>query len=203
MGIHFEQSNFAQALRAARRKLGISQFQLADALGVNQSNITRWERAIEEVPRARRLELIDIFQNRQGRISPCVQRLLRNRSDLAVHNGDSSIILREADAILNCFGLNRSDVDGLRQDQVFDAEWKRQIDPSFRVYENTVLVTYERDVTLQNSDFALRCAIECMFIRLEPYTQVMMRRVKKTRPPTGEPVTVSKLLTLTDLDMWG
>lgn len=203
MGIHFEQPNFAQALRTARRKLGVSQFQLADALGVNQSNITRWERAIEEIPRARRLELIDILQNRQGKFSPFVQRLLHNRRDLAVHNGDSTVILREADAVLNSFRLDRADVDGFRQDQTYDAEWKKDIDPDLRPYENIVLVHYERDVSLQCTDFALRCAVECMFLRLESYTQVMIRRVTRTKPATGEPITISKLLTLTDLDIWG
>ncbi len=39
-----EQSYLSEALRAARRRAGLSQAELADLLGVRQSSVSQWER---------------------------------------------------------------------------------------------------------------------------------------------------------------
>lgn len=201
MGFDDGQADFANALRAARRQRGISQVQLADVLGVHQSNITRWERGKEAIPRARRLELIDILENRRGVITPFLLRLLGTSGNYAVQSRDSMTMFKDAENILTAFRLNRSDVDGRHVGRVFDGEWK-YTEPKFQPMQ-TISAVYERDVKLINSETILRCEVEVVNIKLEHHDPVTLARTVRTVPATGEPIKWGKVLLTTDLDTWG
>lgn len=51
----------AQAIRAARKRAGMNQWELARALGIRQSSVSQWERGLTEPTGQRVIELIRVL----------------------------------------------------------------------------------------------------------------------------------------------
>jgi transcriptional regulator with XRE-family HTH domain len=71
-------------LSGLRRRYGLSQTQLADLMGIAQSTVSRWERGVESIKPSTRLELLDLFSNRNGKLDPVVKQWISQRSAFSV-----------------------------------------------------------------------------------------------------------------------
>ena len=63
-------------LREARRARGMTQIDMADLLGVTQSQISVWETGAEDIPRKHGMRIIDLLNNRRGQFDPFLRHLL-------------------------------------------------------------------------------------------------------------------------------
>lgn len=170
-----ESVKFGKSIRMTRRNIGLSQEALSSYLGITQARISRWETGLEEMPRKHRLRYIDLISNKNGKLDPLLDRLIRSDPSFAITSADTSKILRESKTVLNAFKLNRCDVDGTAHARVFDSEWKTRQSNKLDFY----LTEYVRDIELAGtagSGSGNRFRIKMFAAHLTGYDRVYIRQ---------------------------
>jgi len=90
-----QQIRFGLALRLARLKAGVGQEALADATGVSQPTVSRWERG-RSLPDEAQLEKLLELVDREGPVSALARRIARGNG----HPGAAALLDSRIDALL-------------------------------------------------------------------------------------------------------
>ena len=197
--ISLPEEQFAVILKAERRRRGMTQGQLANLLGIKQANISRWESGKEPVPRVQRLCLIDVFENKGGRITPILERMIRRDPSISIQSIRDDRILRESPEVLNAFKLQRSDIEGAEHARVYDVRWKASQPEA----EEFVSLDYHRDIFLNpdhGASVGYRMHIELFMLELEHNQLVAIRRNLGLWGATGEDVNFKAVQMVSDFD---
>ena len=137
-------------LHAMRRRFGLTQIQLAEIMGLTQSTISRWERGIEPIRHCQRLELLDLFSNRNGILDPLVKRLISNASNLTAFDFDLKCHAA-ADFLMKSAKMEKSDVMGKDYSQICESEWFTEVYADVPV-EERVYFEYEHLLRLHGPE---------------------------------------------------
>ena len=126
-------------LREMRRRFGLTQTQLSDLLGVTQSTISRWEKGVEPIYHSKRLELLDLFSNRNGKLDPLIKHLLAHSNHITVFDFDYNCIT-SANLVLQATRIEKSDIVGRNYSQLCETDWFSTIHDTRGTRSNNVLV---------------------------------------------------------------
>ena len=200
--------NNGKAIRVARRCRGLSQIDLADALGVVQSNISKWETGVEPVPIRIQNRLIDLLSNRTGYLDPFLKHLVRNDPTVTIFLPQTrdgvpdSKILKVSDLPLRTFSMLRGEVDGKSVSQVFRPEMIHNIHSKVEPGDNLML-DIERDVIpkiMPRGVTAQRLRSTHMYVQFEGYPKLIVAHSSFVGRATAEPPVVYDRMTAQDLD---
>jgi len=193
------EEKFGSIIRAERRGRGLSQSQLAELLGVKQAIISQWENGKEPIPRAQKLCLIDVFQNKRGRITPVIERMIRRDPTISVQTVRSDVLLRESPLVLNAYRLEKVDVEGFHHVDVFESKWRTRLG----IPVDLLSADYERDIELnaeRHRSTGLRFKVEIFCMELEGNGLLAFRKNHLVSEFTGANPKLSSLAVIGDLD---
>ncbi len=188
-------------IRSGRRALGLSQWALADMLGISQARISRWEGGREEIPKKHRLKLIDVLFNKRGHIDPLIERLVKLDPSVIVGTEANAQILMMGDAVLRAYRLNRSEIEGREHAEVFDSEWKSKIDYDLSSF---CYAEYRRDIELAGRPEGkpgFRCQASIVHVELAGHDRLVIIRNRFLGPSLGAyDIQVHEFLTPSDIE---
>ncbi len=185
-------------LKDMRTQYGLSQIQLADLMGITQSTVSRWEKGLEVIRHSRRMELLDLFSNRNGKLDPIVKRLAAKNPNLACFDFNYNC-LAAAQFYSEHIKVDEIDIIGNNYEHILNSDWCTD------VYENVPLeerlyYEYERTVDLATETNAgpLSYRVSQYYMQFEDGPGLMVSLPRQI-PPVGNP-RVFRKLTLETLD---
>ncbi|MEP1208468.1 MAG: helix-turn-helix transcriptional regulator [Rhizobiaceae bacterium] len=161
-------------IRDLRRNFGLSQSQLADLMGTTQSTISRWERGTEHIRHSKRLELIDLFSNRNGKLDPIVEYLARHNQNISAFDFNYNCLL-VSDIIGDHLQLEPNNVIGQNYAQMIDTEWFSSVYGDVPL-EERLYFEYERVMSPHPNviDHHLAIRSRQFFVRFQDSAGVML-----------------------------
>ncbi|MEP1208470.1 MAG: helix-turn-helix domain-containing protein [Rhizobiaceae bacterium] len=135
-------------LREMRRRFGLNQTQLSDLLGVTQSTVSRWEKGVEPIRHSKRLELLDLFSNRNGKLDPLIKHLLSKSDDITIFDFNLKCYAG-ASIVGRATQMGRSDVVGKNYSHLFETEWFSAIYRNIPI-EERLYFEYEHVLTVRS-----------------------------------------------------
>ena len=176
-----------------RRRFGLTQIQLADVMSVTQSTVSRWERGLEPIRHSKRLELLDLFSNRNGKLDPLVKQLAAQANNLTAFDFDLNCFTT-AQFLNSAARLNTSDVVGKNYSQLCESEWFSTIYGDVPLDER-VFFEYEHVVAIHGGHgCALPIRTKQYFVQFED-SPGMMLSVISNAPPIEKPRLIQKIST--------
>lgn len=171
-------------IRAMRRRFGLTQVQLANFMGLTQSTISRWERGLEPIRHCQRLELLDLFSNRSGRLDPLIKHLISQANNLTLFDFDLNCFTT-AEFLRKSAQLEQSDVVGKNYSQLCESSWFSTIYGDVPV-EERIYFEYEHLLTIHGKH---SCSIPIKtrqyFVQFEDSPGMMLSLISQAPPLEG------------------
>ena len=189
------------SIRTLRRALGINQKELADKLGVTQAIISRWETGTEPIPKARAIELRDIFLNVRDVLHPVIARLCRRSANLSVISQDRRY-LRISKLVATAYELNSSEVEGTAIDRWFrplpaDQEKMTLLNKNIRLDSEALYLESlgEQLGPLGEAGPVVRGLWTLYTVDMPDYGTVILNQPSSIMEPTNEPLEIRRVIT--------
>ena len=181
-------------IRDLHRNFGLSQLQLADLMGTTQSTVSRWERGTEHIRHSKRMELIDLFSNRKGKLDPIIEFLARNNQNISAFDFNYNCVL-VPDVVGNHLQVEESSVIGKNYAQMVDTEWFSSVYGDAPL-EERLYFEYERVMSLGPNGVGHCLAIRSrqFFVRFQDSAGIMLAIIDHA-PPHEHPKVLESLTT--------
>ena len=171
--------------REMRRQFGLSQMQLSDLLGVTQSTISRWEKGVELIKHSKKLELLDLFSNRGGKLDPLVKYLFSKAKNLSAFDFNLNCH-SAAEVLLRSAQMERSDVVGQNYSQLCESEWFSKVYGNVPMSER-LYYEYEHLLTTRGQKiWSMPIRARQYFVQFEDTPGLMLSLVEEI-PPIDRP----------------
>lgn len=95
-------------------------------MNVNQATVSRWERGVEPLPDGRKLELLDLFTNRKGRLDPLLRMAIKTHRSTLVFDRDHKC-LHVSPFLAKCGGYTPGEMIGRDYQETAETEWFSEI----------------------------------------------------------------------------
>ena len=187
-------------LRSLRRQYGLTQVQLAELVGQNQSTISRWESGREEIKPSLQLELLDLFSNRGGKLDPLVKRLFERANNLTAFDFNLKC-LACADLPITAAKMEKSEVLGRDYSELCKSEWFSFVYGDVPI-EERLYFEYEHRLAFQSlAGESVPVHTKQYFVQFEDSPGIMLSLVNPA-PPLDGPRLIQQIAT-DSLDVTG
>lgn len=183
-------------LKNHRQRFGISQHQLAELIGVNQSTVSRWERGIDEISRRHKLELNELFTNRRGVLDPAIRKMLEFHPLAAAADMRSNLLYLTNQTAWLAARRRPSDMVGTNIRRWSRASWTSKVYRGVDLSE-IIMIDYTHAFDRLDGTYVHgRSRKYCMHFEGEAQTAICLTDLL----PNAEKTTVNALLTTLDLE---
>lgn len=190
-------------LREARRSRGLSQTQLAELLGIAQSNISKWESGAEEASAGCLRKLTDVLLNKSGRLNRYIESLVMRDSNtnvFSLHSNNTMRFRYVSKEGAKTYLLEKNDCLGLDIGKVFDIDWRQDIFEGVD-FRELVHCQYEHDMAPASKNAHLptkRVHVTSFVMQFDVHDTILVTNTQFS-PATGKPASEQKRVMAYDL----
>lgn len=190
-------------LRDARRSRGLSQTQLAELLGIAQSNISKWESGAEEASPECLRRLTDVLLNKSGRLNRYIESLVARGTDINVFSlhADNTMKFRHlSKRVEKTYRAEKNFYLGRDVSKVLDIDWREDIFDGMD-FREMVHCQYDHDMAPATGKVRMptkRIHVTSFVMQFDIHDTVLITHTQFS-PATGEPASEQERVMAHDL----